>query len=81
MQNSSKVGFESQLLFGQFQGEGPAKDGSAVTRLNWADQKTLYVTKGDAVKVCKIKKRNETHEQLRLKDLPEFYVSIKSSFK
>ena len=33
------------------------------------------------MKVCKVKKRSEPQEQLRLHDLPDFYVSIKSSFK
>jgi len=55
--------------------------GANVTRLAWADQKTMFVTKGDSVKVCKVKKRSEPQEQLRLHDLPDFYVSIKSSFK
>ena len=55
--------------------------GQYVTRLAWSDQYTLYVTQGDNVKVCAIKKRVETPEQLRHHDLPEHYVTIKSSFK
>ena len=56
-------------------------DGAHLRRLAWADQKTLFVTKGDTVKVCKIKRRGETPEALRLKDLPEYFVAIKSTFK
>ena len=44
--------------------------GANVTRLAWADQKTMFVTKGDSVKVCKVKKRSEPQEQLQLHDLP-----------
>jgi len=55
--------------------------GQFVTRLAWSNQYTLFVTQGDSVKVCSIKKRPEPQEQLRHLDLPDHYVSIKSAFR
>ena len=56
-------------------------DGQHVTRLAWSDQFTIYISQGDNVKICKIKKRTDPMELLRERDLPEYYVEIVSAFK
>ena len=56
-------------------------EGQHVTRLSWSNQFTIYMSQGDNVKICKIKKRTDPMELLRQRDLPEHYVEIVSAFK
>ena len=55
--------------------------GEHVTRLAWSNQFTLYISQGDNVKICKIKKRTDPMELLKERDLPEYKVEIISAFK
>ena len=56
-----------------------SEDESRVCRIAWSDQLTLFVSFGDAVRVCNIKRRDAN--EAKLKDLPEFMVEIVHSFR
>lgn len=56
----------------------PSQEDDCPTRIAWSDQYHLFVSIGDIVKVCVIRKRNDTE---RKSELPQHKVEILSTFK
>ena len=44
------------------------------TRVQWSDQKSLYVSHGDTIRICNIRRRENS--DARLRDLPQYLVEI-----
>ena len=54
----------------------PGEDqGDVCTRVQWSDQKSLFVSHGDTIRVCNIRRRDNT-DVVRLRDLPHYLVEI-----
>ena len=81
MEQISIIKYEVHLPTSQEIAVDKRTEGEFVTRLAWSDQYTLYMSQGDNVKICKIKKRSDPIEILRQRDLPGHLVEIVSAFK
>ena len=81
MEQISIIKYEVHLPTSQEIAVDKRTEGEYVTRLAWSDQYTLYMSQGDNVKICKIKKRSDPIEILRQRDLPGHLVEIVSAFK
>jgi len=55
-----------------------------VCRLSWSDQKSLYVTHGDMLRICRIRRREHQdlpQNQRLMRDMPHFMVEIVHTIK